>query len=202
MTQPAPDGIPLWLRIVLGAVPLAAALIAGVFLLANTIGRRIERLKNLADIRDKVPSWMNADNSIDKLIVDELGAIERSRSPLHRWYRRISLTAISLFILVWTAAWIPEVPALLGTTQTTLWLLACVPVVLYAVFSDTTRRRRRQVEHPQDFRVAVLTALREEREKKYQETQEPNTPDESEPQAEPAQDESPSAKDEPKDETS
>src|SRR5262245_57343342 len=97
----------MWLRIVLGVIPLAAAIIGGTFALANAVSRRIERLKNLADARDKLPNWMNHSHSIDRLIVNELGAIERLRSPLTRWHYRFNWIAYGCFVVVMAIVWMP-----------------------------------------------------------------------------------------------
>ncbi|SID51470.1 Uncharacterised protein [Mycobacteroides abscessus subsp. abscessus] len=68
----APDGTPLWLKIVLGVIPLIASMLAGAFLLTNTIARRIERLKNLVGILKDIPDWLNPNQSVERMIATDL----------------------------------------------------------------------------------------------------------------------------------
>lgn len=160
---PPPDGVPLWLKVVLGAVPLVAALIAGAVALANTASRRIERLKNLADAREKLPNWMNVRNSIDRLIVDELAGIERTLSPVHRWHRRARWVLNTAFFATWMVG---GVSLHTGWRSALPWFIAAFLALLVdTVLFWSTKKRREKAELPHDVRVAVIKHLNEERQK-------------------------------------
>ncbi len=72
VTGNSPASTPLWLQIVVAAIPLLAAMVAGVFALTNTVNRRIERLKNLNDVRKDVPKSVNTNQVIEHLMKREL----------------------------------------------------------------------------------------------------------------------------------
>jgi hypothetical protein len=50
-------------------------------LLANTVGRRIERLKNLLDIYERFPKPYNQDYVLERLMFRELQGIDRAATP-------------------------------------------------------------------------------------------------------------------------
>jgi hypothetical protein len=97
------ESLPLWLRVVIASIPVLVALIGGAFTLINTVNRRIERLKNLVEIRKEFPDTLNQDYAIERVMVRELNAIEKSTTPWYVWYRRslilVLVTAYSLGVI-------------------------------------------------------------------------------------------------------
>jgi hypothetical protein len=92
-------GDPTWLKIVLGLIPLLAALIAGVVALTNTLNRRIERFKLLVEIQKDYPEMLNPGNMLEEVILRELFAIDRANDPAIRGARQIYVTAAVLIVL-------------------------------------------------------------------------------------------------------
>ncbi|AKC39420.1 Uncharacterised protein [Mycolicibacterium phlei] len=87
-TQP-----PVWIQILLASVPLLAAIIAGIFALTNTVGRRIERLKNLTELHKNYPPELNPNNALEIAMLRELRALESVITPTHKWDKRIHVWA-------------------------------------------------------------------------------------------------------------
>jgi hypothetical protein len=81
VTGNSPASNPLWLQIVLAAIPLLAAGVGGLFALTNTVNQRIERLKNLNDVRKDVPESVNIDRVIEHLMLRELESIDQATTP-------------------------------------------------------------------------------------------------------------------------
>jgi hypothetical protein len=159
------DDIPLWLRIALGVVPLLAALIAGAFALANTLNRRIERLKNLTDTYDKFPSWLNHGNGIEKLMLAELHGIERATTPWYRWYRRAVVAGVSIYLATYAAT---MVPGIYGTnTGTRLTYVALGAILIAGILVKWSGGRQRKLDLPHRIRLEILKAVAEEK-KAYQ----------------------------------
>lgn len=155
----AVDGIPLWLRIALGVVPLLAALIGGAFALANTLNRRIERLKNLTDTLDKFPSWLNYDNGIERLMLDELHGIERATTPWYRWYRRVVVVAVSIYLASFAASFVPGIYG--GSTGKTLTYIAVGAIVIASFLLKWSGGRQRKLDLPHKVRLEILKAVDE-----------------------------------------
>ncbi len=96
---------PLWFRAVVASIPLLVAVIAGAFALINTVNSRTERLKNLVEIQKGILRVLNQDYMIERVMIRELNAIEKSTTP---WYvlrrRRIILASVVLYpvlVLYW-----------------------------------------------------------------------------------------------------
>ncbi|MBN7493588.1 hypothetical protein I3U56_24350 [Mycobacteroides abscessus subsp. abscessus] len=89
-TQP-----PVWIQILLASVPLLAAIIAGIFALTNTVGRRIERLKNLTELHKNYPPALNPNNALEIAMLRELKALEFATTPTHKWDKRLHLLAVA-----------------------------------------------------------------------------------------------------------
>jgi hypothetical protein len=107
------DSGPLWLRIVIASIPLLAALIAGIFALTNTVNRRIERLKNLVEIRKEFPDWLDPDYALERVMLRQLQAIDQATTPILKWGRRILAVMWFCGILAYTTValqWIHLVP--------------------------------------------------------------------------------------------
>lgn len=83
------EGLPIWLRIGLAAIPLVAAIIAGVFALLNTVNRRVERLKNLTEICSKLPEGIAPPYALELVMLRELKVIDQKTTPKSKWDRRI-----------------------------------------------------------------------------------------------------------------
>jgi hypothetical protein len=105
----APDGTPLWLKIVLGVIPLIASMLAGAFLLTNTIARRIERLKNLVGILKDIPDWLNPNQSVERMIATDLLKIVRLRSPKIKRLKRTSIAIYLVFFAFYMSTYISAV---------------------------------------------------------------------------------------------
>ena len=86
------DTGPLWVRLVVATIPLLAALIAGLFALTNTVNRRVERLKNLHEVRKEFPDWLDPDLALERVILRELRAIDYATTPILKWVKRIRAT--------------------------------------------------------------------------------------------------------------
>lgn len=71
-----------------------AAIIAGIFALTNTVGRRIERLKNLAELYNTYPRALNLNNALEVIMLREMRALESATTPTHKWDKRIHLFSI------------------------------------------------------------------------------------------------------------
>jgi hypothetical protein len=98
----AVDSLPSWLRIAIAvAPPLAAALIAAFVALTNTINRRIERFKNLTDVYSKLPEKLNPGQTLEKLMLKELNAIEWRSTTINKWYRRVYFSNVVLMAAVY-----------------------------------------------------------------------------------------------------
>jgi hypothetical protein len=97
------DAGSLWLRISIAVVPpVLAAIIAGFFALSNTVNRRIERLKNLNDIRvSEEPEWINPGCTLERIMLRELEALDRATTPIVKWNRRVRLLVIMLISLAY-----------------------------------------------------------------------------------------------------
>jgi|SRR6478752_3006342 len=95
---------PPWLQIVIAAIPLVAAVIAGIFALTNTVNRRVERLKNLLQIRKEYPVWLNPESTIELITLRELQAIDRATTPVLKWDRRfrmaVTIVGICTYIVI------------------------------------------------------------------------------------------------------
>jgi hypothetical protein len=93
------DAGPLWQRLVIALVPpILAAIIAGYFALSKTVSRRTERLKNLNEIRQTCPEWINPAYALERIMLREVQALEKATTLVFRvrkWY----LIVGSLFIL-------------------------------------------------------------------------------------------------------
>jgi hypothetical protein len=105
VTGNSPASDPLWLQTCVAAIPLLAAMIAGFFALTNTVNRRIERLKNLNEIRKDVPESVNIDQIIEHLMLRELESIDQATTPKMKWLRRFQIIIYAFLIAayMWTA---------------------------------------------------------------------------------------------------
>jgi hypothetical protein len=84
------DAGPLWLRISIAlGPPTFAAIVAGYFGLRNTVSRRIDRLKNLNDIRvSSDVNWVNPGYALERIMLQELKSLDRATSASIKWLRR------------------------------------------------------------------------------------------------------------------
>lgn len=128
----APDGTPLWLKIVLGVIPLVASMLAGAFLLTNTVARRIERLKNLVGILKDIPDWLNPNQSIERMIANDLVRIVRLRSPKIKRLKRISVAIYLLFVAFYMSAYISAVTRAPISTTLILSAIGLFFLTIYA----------------------------------------------------------------------
>ena len=96
------DSTPLWLKVALGVVPLVAALLGGLFLIANTAGRRIERLKNMVDIYKACPGVLNPDYTLELLILRELSQVDFVTSPRMVKLKRDLIRGLVFLALAYT----------------------------------------------------------------------------------------------------
>jgi hypothetical protein len=118
---------PTWLQIATAFVPIAVALITGTFLLTNTVGRRIERLKSLVEIRKDFPEGFNYDYALERLMFRELWAIDRASTPFYRWYRRGLIAVVATVLpILFVANW----PGVFGTVWS--WILLVVGITVLA----------------------------------------------------------------------
>lgn len=92
------SGAPLWLQIAIASIPLLVALIGGAFAL-NTINNRVERLKNLVEIRKGIPKVLNQDHAVERVMIQELNAIEKSTTPWRAQYRGQYILASLVFYI-------------------------------------------------------------------------------------------------------
>jgi hypothetical protein len=93
---------PLWLRAVVASIPLLVAFVAGAFGLINTVNRRTERLKNLVEASKGLPEILDKevlwdDYAMERLMLREINAIEKSTSPGYLLQRRVTMTLIIMF---------------------------------------------------------------------------------------------------------
>ncbi|CDQ43188.1 hypothetical protein [Mycolicibacterium neoaurum] len=160
------DGAPLWMTVALGVVPIVGALIAGTFALANTRSRRVERLKNLVEIEQKIPSWINHDQSLERLMIQELKGIELVSSPLLKWYRRFAVTFIGVYLVLFGSTMLPGIYG----TATAKWLtwIAVASLLLVALVNRIFGERRRALNNPHQIRLEVLDIIKSERSKAAQ----------------------------------
>jgi len=157
------SGQPLWLNIVLGAVPLVAALIAGAFALANTVDRRINRLKTLVDIYKDFPQHYNQDFVLQHLMFQELRAIDRASTPVYRW-QKIAIFAGVAFWVTYTV--IVSVPPFsqqhwvrnLGWPFVLAFLAGCA-VVGYLLGVARAKAEKRELGH--EARLLAADKLRQ-----------------------------------------
>ena len=77
------------------------AVIGGAFALINTVNRRIERLKNLVEIRKGFPDVLNKDFAVERLMLRELNTIERSTTPWFIYYRRRTYLGVVVIYIVY-----------------------------------------------------------------------------------------------------
>jgi hypothetical protein len=130
------DGGPLWLKIVVASVPLIAALIAGVFALTNTVNRRVERLKNLNEVRKEFPDWLDPDYELERVILRELQAIDHASTPILRWRRRLQVYFWAFWIVVYTFVglewlhFVPRAPTAPAHAGTVIGLAITIPALL------------------------------------------------------------------------
>jgi len=156
------SSVPLWVTIALGTVPIVAAVIAGSVALANTIGRRLERLKNLVEIEQKIPKWINYDQGLERLMILELKGIERATTPWYRLYYRI----VGAFLLIFIAAMgITFLPGIFGTALQSYILLGVNGVVLvFAVFDLRMGSRWQDLDEATHGRTEILEYMRRSKE--------------------------------------
>jgi hypothetical protein len=100
------DAGPLWLRITIALGPPAlAALIAGYFALSNTVSRRIERLKDLNDIRvSSNTDFINPDYALERIMLRELRDLDRATTPILKWRRRFSIGMVTIIWIIYQYA--------------------------------------------------------------------------------------------------
>lgn len=154
MTTPAPDNSPLWLKIVLGVVPLVAALVAGIFLLANTVSRRIERLKNLVEVREKFPEGFNEDRVLERIMFRELRAIDFATTPVYSWLRRLMVLIVILYVSAGITKLLSDTEPTPPTGQTRI-ITTGIAFVLGAATANWFYRRR-ALKAPHDQRLKAL----------------------------------------------
>ena len=130
--------VPLAVTIVLGAVPIVGAGIAGFVALTNTTGRRIERLKNLAEICSKLPKF---ERNIERLIVRELQGIQLKTDARYVRLRRLAVSSLVIYLAV---LGITLLPVLYGTTFSK-WLtnIAALVLILTSLVISTKLDRRK-----------------------------------------------------------
>jgi hypothetical protein len=93
---------PLWLRIVVAAIPSLVGLIGALFALTNTANRRIERLKLLTEIGLEFPRWLDPDYALERIKLRELQAIDQATTPALMWRRRFQAMLGLVFVIVIT----------------------------------------------------------------------------------------------------
>ena len=108
---------PIWLKLALGLVPLLTALIGGAFALTNTVNRRIERFKGLADLQKDYPTSLNPHHALETITARELVGIYQATDPTlrklrHRRLRGLAMCGIGYLALL--LAWVHLLPTLLG----------------------------------------------------------------------------------------
>lgn len=154
------DSGPLWLRILIASIPVLVALIGGAFLLANTVNRRTERLKNLVEIRKGFADGFNYDYTLERLMFRELQAIDQATTPWYRWYRRSLIVVVAAYLVI---SLLVSLPGIYGTGWSSL--LALVGLTLAGAMGLTRwllRNRRREFDFPHEVRFGILKALVEE----------------------------------------
>lgn len=119
-------GDPIWLKLVLGLVPLLTALIGGAFAVTNTVNRRIERFKSLADLRKEYPTSLNPRDALETITVRELVGIYQATDPTLRKIRHgrlRGLAACGIGYLALLSTWIHLLPVLVGGILGSLLIL-------------------------------------------------------------------------------
>ncbi|WP_076203899.1 hypothetical protein [Mycolicibacterium fortuitum] len=92
----AADLAPLWLRLLIALLPpILAAVLAGFFAVTNTVNRRIERIKNLADAQANMPESIKESRIVDTLILQELRRIDMNGHLVIKWHRVIRASAVA-----------------------------------------------------------------------------------------------------------
>lgn len=83
------DNGPVWLQIIIAIIPLAAAIIGGIFLLTNTINRRVERFKNLAEASKIDVLGPKGDHLLRDIIIHQLTPLWRDTTPALKRAKRL-----------------------------------------------------------------------------------------------------------------
>ncbi len=121
---------------------MLAALIGGFFVLANTINRRVERLKNLAEVQVKGQKWLQSNYTLFLIIVRELYAIAYATTPELKWSRRFryaSYTCIGVFYVVFVLFSVHLISPILALS---LAIAATALMVVFTIAFRFTHRKR------------------------------------------------------------
>ncbi|RFZ35140.1 hypothetical protein DAVIS_04690 [Mycobacterium marinum] len=128
------DASPLWLQILIASIPLLAAAIGGIFLLTNTINRRVERLKNLVDASKSNLLGVKGDHILRDIIVQQLMDLWHDTTPALKWRKRLRYIVFVSTPIVYTLIASRMLGISLGLTPTqyswTLNAFATVSVIL------------------------------------------------------------------------
>ena len=154
--------LPLPVQIFGVFAPVAAALIAGAFLLINASRqRRADRIKNLVDIAEKIPRGLDSGYTIQRAIIEEINGLAMASAPANiflRWYTYVSLLLMGFFS---AATFFPQVFKLPPDVQSNMPTLAIgFPIFWFVsyvvVFAISFLFGER---HPYVFRTAALFEL-------------------------------------------
>src|SRR5262245_1129421 len=148
------DGEPLWLRIAIALIPLAGTLIAAYFAQVNTVNRRIERLRNLSEIRKDFPDWLNPDYALEQVILRELRAIDFATTPIYIWYKRFAYIVGLIGSLTWALIVLEHFGRMSAAQGSVLQALISVVSIFFTVpifflqkrVNEKLKRYKRQFE--------------------------------------------------------
>jgi hypothetical protein len=148
------------LRLSAAAVPLIASAVTGTFLFVNRGGRRIERLRALAEVHAGLPAHLNPNHALQRAILWQLWEVELWASP---WFRLVKLYLYltgGLFLLLCVVGTFPKA---MGVPHDLVAAIRCVcvgltvvgPIPPYAAY----RRHRRKTTLPYRHAIENLDSM-------------------------------------------
>jgi hypothetical protein len=137
---------PLAVTVALGAVPIVGAGIAGFFALANTVSRRIERVKSLAELSSNLPTYSQTTRP---MIIRELQGIRVSTDPRCRFLKKMIVVSVVAYLAVFGLTFMPS----LYNTSASSWITTIAALLFIAssyVISTRLDKRKLQLVVKED----------------------------------------------------
>jgi hypothetical protein len=152
-----------WLRFSTASVPLVASTVTGMFLFVNRSGRRIERLRALAEIHASLPGHLNPNYAVQRAILSQVWEVQLWATP---WFRLVKLylcAMAGLFLLLFVAGSFPGILGIHHDIAAAMhWmcmgLTVIVPIPPYVAY----RRHRSETNVPYRLAVKVLDSMYEQ----------------------------------------